>query len=133
MALPVRGARQLQGYRWHGTARFTASYSFCSRFPGTEPSQRARIQWRQGGPLGFFKGVRLPSAPPKLPTLRFRGKISLGFAVVLAISAISMGFAYLGFGRFGWCRRLPGERLGIRSGPEYRPRTDLLPVAGAIL
>jgi len=32
-----------------------------------------------------------------LPTLRFRGKISLGFAVVLAISAVNMGFAYLGF------------------------------------
>jgi methyl-accepting chemotaxis protein len=35
----------------------------------------------------------------KLPTLRFRGKIMLGFAVVLAISAISMGIAYLGFER----------------------------------
>src|ERR1700744_1629501 len=35
----------------------------------------------------------------KLPALRFRGKISLGFAVVLAISAVSMSFAYLGFGR----------------------------------
>jgi hypothetical protein len=33
----------------------------------------------------------------KLPTLRFRGKIVLGFAVTLAISAASMGFAYLGF------------------------------------
>ena len=32
-----------------------------------------------------------------LPTLRFRGKIVLGFAVVLAISAASMGTAYLGF------------------------------------
>jgi methyl-accepting chemotaxis protein len=31
--------------------------------------------------------------------LRFRGKISLGFAVVLAVSAVSMGIAYLGFGR----------------------------------
>jgi methyl-accepting chemotaxis protein len=31
--------------------------------------------------------------------LRFRGKISLGFAVVLAISAVSLGFAYLGFAR----------------------------------
>ena len=40
---------------------------------------------------------RLPS--PKLPTLRFRGKISLGFAFVLAISAISMSIAYLGFDR----------------------------------
>ncbi len=33
----------------------------------------------------------------RLPTLRFRAKIMLGFAVVLAISAASMGFAYLGF------------------------------------
>lgn len=33
----------------------------------------------------------------KLPTLRFRAKIMLGFAVVLAISAASMGFACLGF------------------------------------
>jgi methyl-accepting chemotaxis protein len=50
----------------------------------------------------FFKRVRpqskLPKLP-KLPALRFRGKISLGFAFVLAISAISMGYAYLGFAR----------------------------------
>src|ERR1700729_4193844 len=36
---------------------------------------------------------------PKLPTLRFRAKVILGFAVVLAISAASMGIAYLGFER----------------------------------
>jgi methyl-accepting chemotaxis protein len=35
----------------------------------------------------------------KLPTLRFRAKIMLGFAVVLAISTASMGIAYLGFER----------------------------------
>jgi methyl-accepting chemotaxis protein len=35
----------------------------------------------------------------KLPTLRFRAKIILGFAVVLAISAASLGFSYLGFER----------------------------------
>jgi methyl-accepting chemotaxis protein len=35
----------------------------------------------------------------KLPTLRIRAKILAGFAVVLAISAASMGFAYLGFER----------------------------------
>ena len=34
---------------------------------------------------------------PRLPTLRFRGKIMLGFAVVLTISAASMGIAWLGF------------------------------------
>jgi methyl-accepting chemotaxis protein len=34
-----------------------------------------------------------------LPTLRFRAKIQLGFAVVLAISAGSLGIAYLGFER----------------------------------
>jgi hypothetical protein len=35
----------------------------------------------------------------KLPTFRFRGKVTLGFATVLAITAVSMGIAYLGFER----------------------------------
>jgi methyl-accepting chemotaxis protein len=35
----------------------------------------------------------------RLPTLRFRAKISLGFALVLAISAVSLGTAYFGFDR----------------------------------
>lgn len=35
----------------------------------------------------------------KFPTLRFRAKIMVGFAVTLAISAASMGFAYMGFER----------------------------------
>jgi methyl-accepting chemotaxis protein len=35
----------------------------------------------------------------KLPALRFRAKIMLGFALVLAVSAVSMGIAYLGFDR----------------------------------
>jgi methyl-accepting chemotaxis protein/CHASE3 domain sensor protein len=39
------------------------------------------------------------SISPKLPTLRFRAKVSLGFAVVLGITAVSMGLAYLGFER----------------------------------
>jgi methyl-accepting chemotaxis protein len=39
------------------------------------------------------------SASLKLPALRFRGKVILGFAVVLLISAASMGIAYLGFER----------------------------------
>jgi methyl-accepting chemotaxis protein len=49
--------------------------------------------------LGFLKRFSLRSLTPKLPTLRFRGKISLGFAFVLAISAVSLAFAYLGFER----------------------------------
>src|SRR5665213_4353771 len=51
-----------------------------------ELSQRAGLQSRSPKLPGF-----------KFPTLRFRGKIMLGFAVVLAIAAASMGFAYLGF------------------------------------
>src|SRR6266851_8808265 len=35
----------------------------------------------------------------KLPTLRIRAKVLAGFAVVLAVSAASMGIAYLGFER----------------------------------
>src|SRR5215510_2025777 len=45
--------------------------------------------------MGVFKHGGLRSI--KLPTLRFRGKIVLGFAVTLAIAAASMGIAYLGF------------------------------------
>ena len=47
--------------------------------------------------MGLLK--RRGSFSIKFPTLRFRAKIMLGFAVVLAISAGSMGFAYLGFER----------------------------------
>src|SRR5207244_5779889 len=35
----------------------------------------------------------------KFPTLRIRAKVLAGFAAVLAISAASMGIAYLGFER----------------------------------
>jgi methyl-accepting chemotaxis protein len=44
-------------------------------------------------------GVSKRAGGFKLPTLRFRAKIMLGFAAVLAISAASMGFAYVGFER----------------------------------
>ena len=39
--------------------------------------------------------LRLPTA--RLPTLRFSAKVMLGFVAVLAISAASLGIAYLGF------------------------------------
>ena len=40
-----------------------------------------------------------PSGFLKFPAFRFRTKVMLGFAVVLAISAASLGTAYLGFER----------------------------------
>src|SRR5437868_2626190 len=49
--------------------------------------------------LGGRRRVGSQSISLKLPTLRFRGKVMLGFSVVLAITAISMGIAYLGFER----------------------------------
>ena len=49
--------------------------------------------------MGWLKRIKLPSALPKLPALRFRAKIVLGFAVVLGISAASLGIVYLGFER----------------------------------
>jgi CHASE3 domain sensor protein len=49
--------------------------------------------------VGLSKHARPQSVWLKLPTLRFRAKIMLGFAVVLAISAVSMGMAYVGFER----------------------------------
>src|SRR6266481_83379 len=45
---------------------------------------------------GYF-GASLKHAA--FPPLKFRARIILGFAVVLAISAVSMAFAYLGFER----------------------------------
>ncbi|MBS0531526.1 MAG: HAMP domain-containing protein [Proteobacteria bacterium] len=45
------------------------------------------------------KRTWLRSMSVKMPTLRFRAKITLGFALVLAITAVSMGIAYLGFER----------------------------------
>jgi methyl-accepting chemotaxis protein len=49
--------------------------------------------------VGSSKRAGLQPLTSKLPTLRFRGKIMLGFTIVLAITAVSMGFAYLGFDR----------------------------------
>ena len=43
--------------------------------------------------------VTSKSNSSKLPTLRFRAKIILGFVAVLAILAVSMAFAYFGFER----------------------------------
>jgi methyl-accepting chemotaxis protein len=44
--------------------------------------------------VGLSQSVSL-----RLPALRFRAKVMLGFAVLLAVSAASMGIAYLGFER----------------------------------
>jgi methyl-accepting chemotaxis protein len=52
-----------------------------------------------GAAMGWLKRLRPQSASLKLPTLRFRGKIVLGFAAVLVISAASLGIAWLGFQR----------------------------------
>ena len=57
---------------------------------------------KMGADMGDGKRAWLRSIPIKsirMPTLRFRAKITLGFALVLAITAVSMGIAYLGFER----------------------------------
>jgi methyl-accepting chemotaxis protein len=51
-----------------------------------------------GFQVGSLKRI-WPSVSLRFPTLRFRAKIMLGFTVVLAVSAASMGIAYLGFER----------------------------------
>jgi methyl-accepting chemotaxis protein len=58
---------------------------------------RLALEWGSG--VGWLKRVKSQSASPNLPTLRFRAKIVLGFAVVLAISTASLGIAWLGFQR----------------------------------
>src|ERR1700683_3658907 len=52
-----------------------------------------------GVQVGSLKRVWPRSISLRFPTFRFRAKIMLGFAVVLVISAASMGIAYLGFER----------------------------------
>jgi len=49
--------------------------------------------------VGKLKRERSRTALVKVPALRFRGKVTLGFGCLLIISAISMGVAYFGFGR----------------------------------
>jgi hypothetical protein len=49
--------------------------------------------------VGLFKRFWPRPVSLKFPTLRFRGKVVLGFTVVLAVSTITMGIAYLGFER----------------------------------
>lgn len=49
--------------------------------------------------MGLLSVVRPNLALAKMPTLRFRGKVLLGFSCLLVVSAISMGFAYFGFER----------------------------------
>src|SRR5215831_11634936 len=74
-----------------------------------------------------------PSKRALFPTLRFRAKIILGFAVVLAISAGSMAFAYFGFERVSagvgayrasvseadLARNIDRELLAYRSATRY--------------
>jgi methyl-accepting chemotaxis protein len=58
------------------------------------------LQCKNGGfRVGLLQHVRPRSIPLRLPVFRFRAKIVLGFAVVLALSAASMGIAWLGFER----------------------------------
>src|SRR5664279_5039906 len=83
--------------------KFTALYPFRSSFPLWNPGRHSRFCWvserKTGVRVGLSKRVWPRSISPRLPTLRFRAKVMLGFAVVLAVSAASMGIAYLGFER----------------------------------
>jgi CHASE3 domain sensor protein len=69
---------------------------------GTGSGPRSRFRWfseRRWG-LGWdCRTYRINIDIVETPDLAIRAKIMLGFAVVLAISAASMGIAYLGFER----------------------------------
>jgi methyl-accepting chemotaxis protein len=83
--------------------KFTASYRFCSSFlPLTrELTFPAALVLREktGVRVRLSKRFWPRSVSLKFPTLRFRGKVVLGFTVVLTVSAVTMGIAYLGFER----------------------------------
>ncbi|MEW6151477.1 MAG: methyl-accepting chemotaxis protein [Bradyrhizobium sp.] len=77
--------------------------------------------------------IASPSKRTLFPTLRFRAKIILGFAAVLAISAGSMAFSYFGFERVAFgvgsyrssvseadlARNIDRELLAYRSAAKY--------------
>src|SRR6478672_6741239 len=67
------------------------------RDKGAGASHSGFSERKQGVEVGLPK--RSGSLSIKFPTLRFRAKIMLGFTVTLAISAASMGIAYMGFER----------------------------------
>lgn len=83
--------------------------------------------------VGMSGRIASPSKRIIFPTLRFRAKIILGFAVVLAISAGSMAFSYFGFERVSsgvgsyrssvseadLARNIDRELLGYRSAARY--------------
>ena len=56
-----------------------------------------RRSHQRANPTEMSKLARTRSLSTKMPTLRFRAKVMLGFTAVLAISAVSLGIAYLGF------------------------------------
>lgn len=80
---------------------------------------------------GRFPALTLSSL--KWPSLRFRGKVMLGFGCLLAIAAASMAFAYVGFGRIangvqtyrtsvaeaGLARQIDQELLSYRELARY--------------
>ena len=73
--------------------KFTGPYPFCPSF-----WQMRRDQFPALLALGIWGlGMSKQSLTRRLPTLRFRAKIILGFGLVLAISAVSLYTAYLGF------------------------------------
>ena len=78
----------------------------------------AGLERRTGGRGGIVEARLIELDLVKTPRpCDFAAKIMLGFAVVLAISAASMGIAYLGFERVSdGVDGLPEQRVGGRSG-----------------
>src|SRR6266516_3906943 len=93
-------AGTIPGMTSEDLAKFTGSYPFCSNFQHWIRGLALPVPLILGKKTGFEVGLSKRAWPRsisvKLPTLRFRGKVMLGFAVVLAINVASMGIAYLG-------------------------------------
>src|ERR1700731_3448902 len=74
--------------------KFTGPYPFCPSFRQT---RRGPVPGSAGfGDMGIGMS-KWQHLTRRLPTLRFRAKIILGFGLVLAISAVSLYIAWLGF------------------------------------
>jgi hypothetical protein len=83
--------------------KFTGSYPFCSNFQHQIRELALPVLLIFGKKTGVRGGIvkaRMAAIDiRKASDIAFRGKVMLGFAVVLAITVASMGIAYLGFER----------------------------------
>ena len=93
-----------------------------------------RLESGMGGRSGVVQARQADRRPQNSRPCGFAARSCSALPPCLAISAASLGIAYLGFERISaGVMSYRQQRRGSRSGAQYRPRADLVSVAGALL